>query len=357
MPEPEIYAAGDLHHLVAGLFRAAGLPEEMAAVVARGFLEADLLGYPTHGINRVAANLRWLQSGETDPVGEPRVLTDRPALANWDAHRLPGHWAMHLAVARAIRGARAAGTFTLTLRRCQHVACVAAALVPVLEADLVGMAMVSSPEEAFVSPFGGSARLFSNNPLAFAAPAQGGPILFDVSMAITAGGQVARAARQGRSLPEPSLALADGRVTADPSALQRGGAILPMGGRGHGHKGHALTLMTEVLSQALAGYGRARSAGASEQNSVFLQVLDPAAFCAWADYDREVNHLVAMVEASRPDDPTRPVRVPGRRAWQQRLRQLTDGVALDAGTLSELAPFAEQAGLMLPQRINGGGEA
>lgn len=351
MGSSETYDAAALAGFLAGLFRASGLPPEMAAVVGRGFLEADLLGYPTHGINRVPANLRWLRAGETDSAGEPVVLTERAALANWDAHRLPGHWAMHRAVARAIRGAREAGTFTLTLRRCQHVACVAAALVPVVEAELIALVMVSSPGEAFVSPFGGSGRLFSNNPLAFTAPAAGGPILFDISMAVTAGGQVARAARLGRRLPEPTLALADGSVSTDPSALAHGAAILPLGGRGHGHKGHALTLMTEVLSQALAGYGRAQSAGASEQNSVFLMVLDPAAFGDRADYDREIGHLVALVEGSRPDDPARPVRLPGRRAWQQRGRQLAAGVSLDPGILAELAPFGEEAGLTLPERI------
>ncbi|MGE0621021.1 MAG: Ldh family oxidoreductase [Pseudomonadales bacterium] len=348
MPARETYDPGALSGFLAALFRAQGLPEEMAAVVARGFLEADLLGYPTHGVNRVPANLRWLRDGETDPTGEPEVRSDRVALANWDAHRLPGHWAMHRAVHRAIRGARLAGTFTLTMRRCQHVACVAATLVPVVESGLVALAMVSSPDEAFVSPFGSSERRFSNNPLAFTAPATGGPILFDVSMAITAGGQVARAARLGRPLPEPTLALPDGSVSSDPAALERGAAILPMGGRGHGHKGFALTLMTEVLTQALAGYGRARSSGDSEQNSVFLMVLDPAAFTDRADYDREIDHLIARVEGSRPDDPARPVRLPGRRAWLQRARQLEQGVSLDPGILAELVPFAEAAGVALP---------
>ncbi|HEY5645326.1 MAG TPA: Ldh family oxidoreductase [Pseudomonadales bacterium] len=329
-----------------------GLSAEVARVVASGFMEADLLGFPTHGLIRVPANLRWLSSGETRPAGEPRVLVDRPALANWDAERLPGHWAMHLAAQRAIRGAAEAGSFTLTLRRCQHIACAAAALVPLVEAELIALLMVSSPEEAYVSPFGGSRRLFSNNPLAFTAPAADGPILFDISMAITAGGQIARAARQGRRLPEPAIVRPGGAVTDDPGALEPDGAIMPLGGLGHGHKGHALTLMTEVLSQALAGHGRARAAGTSEQNSVFLQVFDPGAFADRGDYDREVDHLLAMIEGCPPDDPRRPVRVPGRRAWRERLRQMRDGVVVDREVMTGLRPFAERAGLSTPEPVS-----
>jgi L-lactate dehydrogenase len=349
----EHYPFPALAGFLEALFRAEGLSAEKARVVARGFLEADLLGYPTHGTTRVASNLRWLRTGVTEAYGDPEVLIDRPALASWDAHRLPGPWAMYRATSRAIRGASECGTFTLTLRRSQHVACLAAGLVPVVEAGLIGLAMASSPEESFVSAFGGSRRLFSNNPLAFTAPASGGPILFDISMAITAGGQVARAARQDRMLAEAAIRTTDGGTSADPAALAAGGAIMPLGGAGHGHKGHALTIMTEVLTQALGGHGRAATSGSSEENSVFLLVMDPEAFGERRDYEREVNHLVAMIESSPPDDPERPVRVPGRRAWRERARLLHEGmVTLDAGVVSDLAPFARDAGLVLPSPLD-----
>jgi L-lactate dehydrogenase len=291
-----------LTDFAAALFERAGLPLERARVVGRGFLEADLLGFTTHGLAKVPNNLKWLASGETDPLAEPEVLVERSALANWDAHRLPGHWAMHLATLHAIEHARDAGAFTMTLRRCQHVACLASTLVPFVEAELVALMMVSSPEEAFVSPFGGSQRLFSNNPLAFVAPTSSGPILFDVSMAITAGSQVDRAARNGERLPEASVKTAEGELTDDPGAFARGGSVVPLGGPGHGHKGHALTILTETLTQALAGYGREQSRGMSEQNSVFLHVMDPAAFGPRSAYDREVDHMTAYsADRRRPD--------------------------------------------------------
>ena len=227
-------------------------------------------------------------------------------------------------------------------------ACLASTLVDVIEAELIALMMVSSPEEAFVSPFGGSDRLFSNNPLAFTAPTPRGPVLFDVSMAVTAGGQVARAAAAGLKLPEASIKSSAGRLTDDPLEFNRGGSVIPLGGPGHGYKGHALTVMIELLSQALAGYGRAQSTGSSEQNSVFLQVIDPAAFGSRSDYDLEAEHLVAMIEASPADDPDHPVRVPGFRAWRERARRVDSGVDLDPGIIEGLEPFAREAGLPMP---------
>lgn len=343
-----------LRGFVVGLFAANGLPLDMAEVVGRGFVEAELLGFRSHGVAKVADNLNWLRTGETRAAGEPVVLVERPAAANWDAGRLPGYWVMHRALEHAVPRARSQGAFTMTLRRCQHVACLAAALLPAVEARMIVLMMVSSPDEAFVSPFGGSARLFSNNPVALTAPGPGypdeseWPVLFDVSMAITAGGQVARSARLGRSLPEAAIKTSSGEVSDDPADLHRGGSVMPIGGIGHGYKGQALTLMTEILSQALGGYGRSEARPATELNSVCLQVLDPAAFSEPADYGREIRHLAEMVEGSPADDPRYPVRMPGRNAWATRAKQMSEGVSLDPGVLQMLVPFAEDAELELP---------
>ena len=346
--------AGALSEFVVRLFEAEGLDREMAEVVGGGFIEAELLGFRSHGVIKVVNNLNWLRTGETLPAGEPAVLSERPAVACWDARTLPGHWAMHRALEQAIPRARELGAYTMTLQRCQHVACLASTLLPAIKAGMIVLMMVSSPDEAFVSPFGGSERLFSNNPIALTAPGPGypdpssWPILFDVSMAITAGSQVARSARLGRRLAEPALKTTAGAVTDDPTALARGGSVMPVGGTGHGHKGHALTIMTEVLSQALAGYGRAGERPESELNSVYLQVLDPAAFCAPDAYQREIRYLVESVQGSRPDDSDKPVRVPGQGAWATRRAQLNQGVDLDPGVLTMLEPFAAAAGVPVP---------
>lgn len=342
------YPADGLEGLAAALFTAAGLAPDRARIVARGFLEADLLGFTTHGLARVPDNVRWLQSGATRATGEIAVLAETAAAANWDADFLPGGYALHLAVEAAADRAPTTGVYTMTLRRCQHVACLASHLVPLVERNLIGLLMVSTPDERYVSAHLGATPLYSNNPIAFCAPASGGPLLFDVSTAITAGGQVARAAHEGRRLPEPSLRDASGRVTDDPEVLAAGGSVMPVGGAGHGHKGFALTLMTEVLTQALGGYGRATGAGDGEANSVFLQVIDPTAFAARGDYLREIDLLLERTRESAPVDPADPVRVPGQRAWQRRRERLAQGVDLYPGILAALVAETERLGVTVP---------
>jgi LDH2 family malate/lactate/ureidoglycolate dehydrogenase len=364
---PDRYAAADLQRFATQLFVAGGLADERARSLAQVFLEADLLGFSTHGLQRVPSNLGWLAAGDMRRDGEPEVLVDRRAVLSWDAHRLPGPWVVQRAVAECAARVRDTGIVAMTLRRCTHTACLAAYLVPLIEQRLIGLLMVSTPDERFVSPFGAREAVFSNNPLAFCAPTSAAPLLFDVSMAITAGGKIARAAREGRRLPERSLKTAAGQPTDDPAVMAADppGTVMPIGGLGHGYKGYALTLMTEVLTQALAGHGRTayleeeqgstegRADSGAEANAVYLQVIDPLAFGGWAGYVREIDHLLAACRNAAPDDPAQPVRVPGEGAWQRRSRALAEGVKLPDGVIRAMTAWAERLGVVPPQALAG----
>jgi len=346
----DLFAVDDLKRFVTALFRRAGLAEARAVALAEHFLEADLLGFTTHGLVRVPVNLEWLERGEMRASGEPVVLKDQRAAFSWDAAFLPGPWVVRQAVTEAMRRARDHGLAAATLRRCTHVACLAGYLIPLLEHELVGLMVVSTPDEHFVSPFGAHAAVFSNNPLAFCAPTSGTPLLFDVSMAITAGGQIARAAREGRRLPEACLKTPEGTATDDPGVMARQppGTVMPIGGLGHGHKGYALTLLTEVLTQGLGGHGRRDAAGEGEANSVFVQVMDPRAFAEWTEYLAEVDYLLDACRRAAPDGEGR-VRVPGERAWQRRQQALAAGIGLYPGVMEAMLPWAEKLHVEPPQ--------
>jgi L-lactate dehydrogenase len=335
------------------LFVAAGLQEPRAAVLARVFLEADLMGFTTHGMNRVASNLQWLLDGDSRVEGDPEVLADRGSVFNWDAGFLPGPWVVDRALEQALDRVAEHGVVTATLRRSQHIACLAAYLPRVIEAGKVAIMTCSTPAENTVSTFGGIDPLFSANPIALCASGEEMPLLFDISMSVTAGGYVARARREGKRLPEPCLKDAQGRVTDDPAALEGPppGSIMPIGGVTHGYKGAALSIATEVLSMALGGYGRADASAREdgEANSVFLQVIDPGAFGDPAAFRRQLAALQELVVASRVPEGESPARFPGQRAWGERQRQLAEGVSLYPSILADLAPWAERFGVPLPE--------
>jgi LDH2 family malate/lactate/ureidoglycolate dehydrogenase len=319
------------------------------------FLEADLLGLTTHGMNRVASNLEWLKKGGSRTEGEPIVLADNGNLFNWDANFLPGPWVVSRAIQQCMERVADRGIVCATIRRSQHVAALGAYCPQIAEAGYVALLTCSSPNESKVSAFGGIDPLFSANPIAFVAPGDKYPVLFDISMCITAGGYVSRALREGTSLPGKYLKDHEGEVTDDPAVFfaDPPGSMMPIGGVSHGYKGYALTLMTEVLSAALGGYGRANDSAATdgEANSVYIQIIDPKAFGSIDDFKAQSQKIQSMCEASatRPGDD--PVRVPGQRAWQLRQDQLHNGVELYPTIMEDLKPWAEEFGVEMPGPI------
>jgi len=349
------YTYTSLMRFSAALFEAAGLDNERAQVMASVFLEADLLGFTTHGMNRVASNLEWLQKGKSRKEGEPVVLADCGNLFNWDADFLPGPWVVTRAIEQCMERVAERGIVCATIRRSQHIACLGAYCPQIAEAGYVALITCSTPNENTVSPYGGIDPVFSANPLAFVAPGDDYPVLFDISMCITAGGYVSRALREGESLPGKYLKDRNGEVTDDPAVFfaDPPGSIMPIGGLSHGYKGYALTLMTEILSMALGGYGRASDTAETdgEANSVFIQMIDPEAFGSMDDFRQQAEKIKSMCENSavRPGDD--PVRVPGKRAWQSRQDQLANGVELYPTILEDLKPWAEKLGVAMPVEI------
>ena len=145
---------------------------------------------------------------------------------------------------------------------------------------------------------------------------------------------------------------AEGNATTDPAVLfnEPKGTLLPLGGLDAGHKGYALALLIESLTAGLAGHGRAdppEGWGAT----VFVQVLDPDAFGGRAALLRQADHLVAACHSAKPRPGVERVRVPGENGMKRYREQTANGVALFAGIMPALAPWAEKLGVTAPTAV------
>ncbi len=331
----------------------AGLPPEPAAAVARGLVEADLYGHSTHGLALLADYVEEITAGTMTTEGRPQLVADAGAAATWDARRLPGVWTTMLAVEDAVSRATRHGVGAVAIRRSHHIACLAAYLeAPARTGNLV-MVFSSDPSDAHVAPFGGLAPLITPDPVAAGIPADPDPILVDVSMSITTAGMVAKTAAAGEKLKGDWLVDANGQPTSDPKALKTGGAILPIGGLDHGHKGFALGLVVEALTQGLSGYGRAE-APSDWGAGVLVLAFAPARFAGEAAFRRETSWLAAAVGKASARDPTTPVRLPGQLAIARKRQSEREGLVLDPTVADSLAGLARRFDLSLPGALSGG---
>ena len=126
-------------------------------------------------------------------------------------------------------------------------------------------------------------------------------------------------------------------ATDDPNVLKDGGSILPIGGLDHGHKGFALALLVEALTQGLGGYGRAEQP--SEWGAaVLVLAFAPAPFGGAEAFLRQTDWLAEACRDARPAARgAPPVRLPGQpRRWHARARR-TDGLRARTAIVQELA--------------------
>ncbi|MEO7597765.1 MAG: Ldh family oxidoreductase [Opitutus sp.] len=343
------YLYRDLLDFATGLLTLAGLERDKAMATAQILVEGDLLGHTTHGLALLDGYLNELDKGSMTRSGDPIVLADFPAAITWDGRRLPGPWLVLRAIELASTRARQQGTCTVVIRRSHHLACLAAYLRRVTEDGLMLLLSCSDPAVASVAPQGGRTGVMTPNPLAAGWPTAGDPVMLDVSMSITSNGLAKRLHTENRQAPGPWFVDASGDPTADPGVLftKPPGALLPVGGVDHGHKGYSLGLLVEALTGGLAGHGRANPPEGWGAN-VFLQVIDPALFGGIDAFTQQTTDLANVCRATPTRTGVEQVRLPGQSGLRKRDTQLADGVELYPAIMPTLIPWANRYGVSAP---------
>lgn len=352
-PDTRRFDGAALQSFAQGLLERAGMPADKAAVVAEILIEGDLLGHETHGLQLLSGYLEDIGSGAMMTQGEPQVVADQGAALTWDGRRLPGPWLMLQAIDAACERALRLGIGAVVVRHSHHIAALAPYARRVAERGMVLLLMTSAPSGGSVAPYGGTRALFSPSPIGVGIPTGGEPILVDVSTSITTNGLTSLLAREGRRLPGPWLMDEHGTATDDPTVAvaPRRGTLLPLGGMDAGHKGYGLGLMVEALTAGLAGHGRS-DPGARFGATLFVQVLDPAAFGGASAFAGQMDWIVDRCRENPPLDPARPVRLPGERGLAQRREQLAQGVVrLNVRIVQALARWSSQLDVPLPPAL------
>ena len=325
------------------LLAASGLDGDKPEVTARLLVTADAMGHDTHGLAQLPDYLDDGAEGRRAATGEPEIGCDRAAACVWAGRRLPGVWLADRAVRLASSRAGLHGTCAIAIRRSHHIACLATFLLAATERGMMAVIASSDPSDAQVAPFGGTAPVFTPDPIAVGIPTPGDPILIDISSSITTAGMTARLRREGRRFPGAWALNSFGQPSDDPADVAVG-SLLPVGGIDHGHKGTGLALMVETLTQGLSGYGRAEG-DATWGASVFVQVYDPALFAGRPGFERQTGWLADAVRASPARDPGRPVRLPGANALAGLRQAREQGFTPRSGLLDALSPWAKRLGV------------
>lgn len=346
MPDAR-HAYSALIDFARGCLLALDVDSEIAAVVARRVVDADLYGHSTHGLALLPRYLQEISQGATARRGQIRQLSEKGGCLLWDAGMLPGHWVMDQAIRAALRRAPQQGIVSVAVRHSQHIGALQVYLPDLTEAGYMGVLWATDTKVRSVAPFGGLDPVVTSEPIAAGIPTRGTPILIDTTTSLTSNSQVKQVQARGERLPWPVLLDAHGCATDDPGALAGDppGSILPLGGVTHGYKGYALAMLVGAMSLGLPGLGRLSG---EKAQGFLLQVIDPDAFAGKEAFLDEMQALADATRASRPIDPSRPVRAPGDAAWARAARQRREGVLIGPDIKAGLAGWARQLGMAFP---------
>jgi uncharacterized oxidoreductase len=334
------------------LFHAAGATEPEARATTEALVISSLMGHDSHGVLRIPEYLDAVAEGAI-VIGAPQTVERTgAATAAVDCGHGFGAVGAEKAVRVAIEIARDERTACVITRRCNHVGRLGAWVELAANQGFVALATCNSPSSGhYVLPWGGREGRLATNPIAYAVPSGGDPIVADFATSVAPEGKIRFYRNQGKAVPDDWIVDAQGQPTNDPNRFYgppRGG-VLPLGG-GAGHKGFALSLLVELLGSALAGVSSQDTS--SSGNGVCFVVIDPVAFCPAAEFRRLVDETIAYIKSSPPAPGFREVLVPGEMEFRTLRQRRQEGIPVDPATLAALKRHGERLGVAAAALLN-----
>ncbi|MGR3468696.1 MAG: Ldh family oxidoreductase [Shimia sp.] len=244
----------ELEAQVASAFTGCGVPEGTARSVARALVQAQAEGQGGHGLTRVGDYVAQVKSRKVVATARPIATWLKPGHLSVDARDGFAYPAIDMGLMQGIERVRDQGAVAISIHRSHHCGALSYHVARAAEAGVVALMVANAP--AAMAPWGGRTPVFGTNPIAFAAPREGGALVIDLSLSKVARGKVMAAKKAGEPIPEDWAIGPDGMPTTDPDQALAG-SMLPTGDA----KGTALALMVEVLAASYTGASHASHVG------------------------------------------------------------------------------------------------
>ena len=325
-------------------FRACGLPDADAGIVADAMLDADLSGSDAHGIFRLAGYVRQLRSGIFNPRANITVAERSPATAVVDGDNGMGHLVMTFAANLAVELARASGVGWVGVRRSNHSGAGSTYATIPLAHGMVGIYSAVSASN-FMAPWGGAEPLLGTNPIAVAIPAGNEPpVVLDIATSVASNGAIQTHARENKPLPVGwVISREDGEPITDGKRLAEG-MFVPIAT----YKGSGLAIVLGLLGGPLnrAAFGRdvkdTNAPPTKESNTGhFVVALDVARFLPLDAFKAEMDRHIRDLSSSKKLPGVSEIRIPGQGRVARIADRKTNGVPLSETLIRQVDDLAK----------------
>ncbi len=347
-----IYKVNDVRDYVVKFFVKHNLPEEDARIVADVLLSADLRGVDSHGVIRLDTYYgSRLRRGVIDPHPTIKVITETPATVALDGGAAMGHVVGYQAMQRAIQKAREVGVGMATVRNSNHYGIAGYYAMMALPHDMIGISYTNS--QPLVAPTYGRTPFLGTNPIAVAVPAgDQRPYVLDMATSIVPIGRVTVYQKAGKTIPEGWGIDHDGQVTTDPTAVIKGGALMPLGGVDlmRGYKGYGLALLVDIFSGVLSGASTGPEVGHPNQDipadvGHYFAAIRVDAFRPVIDFKAHMDRLIQELKDAPKAAGQNRIYIHGEKEFELAEKCEREGVPIMVEVVESLKVSGDQAGV------------
>jgi LDH2 family malate/lactate/ureidoglycolate dehydrogenase len=349
MPDRQSITMDELEAFATRFLAKRGVAPADAAYIAHIAAWTEAFRQSTHGIEQLATLSRRLGKS-ADPAVRPVLVRESAAVSAFTGHNCIGQLAMRHAIEVAVAKAMKCGASVVTVVNTEWIAALAPFLVPLARDGYVSILWCESDRGHSCAPLGGIEARFSTDPIAFAIPTEGDPIVADFSTTTMSNGTARTMRERGEVCHVPRFLDKDGKPSADPAVMKSGGTMMFAGAQADAHKGYAMA----ILNEALAFMGGATRLGDSSPwfQSFTLMVMDPDAFGGCEVLKERMKGFAAHLKTSKPLPGAGGIRMPGEGSFARLAEAEKHGIPLTPDRLELLKRIADENGIPMPTLVD-----
>lgn len=320
----------ELQAFATDILVAAKVPRQIARVVSRYLVEADLCGYQTHGVSTIPTYLEEIKNGLICPEAKPKVIKNEKGILQIDGNKAFGHYTLDKVIRLIEKELRTQVICFSVIKNIPHIGRLGAYVENLTRYNCFSILTASyalDKYEAVVAPFGGIERQLGTNPIAIGVPSKTIPFIFDSSTSATSFFGIKEAQSAGTNLRSKVLLDSQGNLSDNPQDFFDGGAILPFGG----YKGFGLSVALTLIA------GLSGDCGINNEKfgGVVLFALKIDSLLPENDYKEGVEKFLFHLRETTPQI-NFSVRIPGDRLSKEKKYRQRNGIPISEKTWKEL---------------------
>jgi 3-dehydro-L-gulonate 2-dehydrogenase len=327
-----------MQNTVERAFVRAGLEQDKAATCARIHTESSCDGIYSHGLNRVARFIDYLQRGWVNPQTEPVLIKQLGAINLYDGQRGVGITNALLAVEQAAQLARQNGIGIVTMRNTTHWMRGGTYGWQAVNQGLAAICWTNT--ESCMPAWGSKTPRLGNNPFVMAVPGEQ-PLVLDMAMSQYSYGQLQVTRLKGGKMPFPAGYDQQGNITLEPGPVEESMRIMPAGY----WKGSSMAILLDAMAAMLsAGHTTSEidriELGSGTGASQIFMLFDPQQL-GGANYTRRLTEDVERyVATSEPAEGVEQVFYPGEQQLLRRQQNQSLGIPVDDNIWAKVVALA-----------------